>query len=91
MRHSQEVGGIPHVAECGDLTHDIVRGFAVKYGLDESLATTPEIAWNWVFDGIRHGAPYLDVDARFELAAWCFRAIRDRMSRAREGGAYGVH
>ncbi|MBY5318226.1 hypothetical protein [Rhizobium leguminosarum] len=91
MRYSREVESMYLVAKWGGLMHDVVRGFSLKHGLDESLASTPEVAWEWVYEGLRHRAPDLDVDVRNELASWCFQAIRDRMRSAHEGGSHGVH
>ena len=91
MQFSREVETMFLFAQYGELMHEIVRGFSLKYGFDESLAQTPEIAWEWVLEGVGHGAPDLDVDARFQLASYCFQAIRDRMRRSSEGGRDGIH
>lgn len=90
MRYSREVETMFLFAQYGELMHEIVRGFSLKYGFDESIAQTPEIAWEWVLEGVRHGAAGLDADARFQLAAHCFRSIRDRI-RCPRGGVDGVH
>lgn len=45
MRYSRDVDDIYLVATCGDLMHEIVRGFALKHGLHESLTQMPEVAW----------------------------------------------
>jgi hypothetical protein len=90
MQFNKEAEAIFLFAQWSGLVHDIVRGFALKYGLDESLTEPPEVAWEWVLEGVRHGAPDLDHDDRFQLAAHCFRSIRDRMRR-NHGGQDGVH
>ena len=91
MRYSRDVENIYLVATCGDLMHEIVRGFALKHGLRQSLAQMPEVAWEWIFAELRYSVLELDADTRFKLASWCFQAIRDRMRRVHEGGENGVH
>lgn len=90
MGLSNEDAELYRIAMYGDLMYEIVRTFSLKYGLDEALAAKPEVAWEWVLEGVRHGAPDLDDDDRFQLAAHCFRSIRDRLRR-HQGGQDGVH
>ncbi|MBP2445150.1 hypothetical protein JOH51_002589 [Rhizobium leguminosarum] len=90
MQYSKEAELMFLVAKWGDVMHDIARGFALKHGLDDSLSGTPEVAWEWIYESLRHFAPELDVDTRNELAACCFRSIRSRM-RTAQGGRCGIH
>lgn len=90
MRLSKEAEELYRIAMYGDLLHEVVRGFSLKCGLNASLAETPEVVWEWVLEGVRHGAPDLNHDDRFQLAAHCFRSIRGRI-RCPRGGVDGVH
>ena len=89
MRFSREVETMYLFAQYGDLMHDVVRGFILNHGIDPELNSTPEVAWNWIFDSLQ-GAAGLDVGQRYELASYCFQSIRARMG-AVHGGQDGIH
>ncbi|NKQ73403.1 hypothetical protein C3Y89_24165 [Rhizobium sp. UPM1132] len=91
MRFSDEAEAIFLFARWGDVMHDIVRGFTLKHGLEESLGDTPEVAWEWIYEALQQFGSELDVDTRNEVAACCFRSIRARMRAAQEGGRCGIH
>ncbi|MGO7445164.1 hypothetical protein [Rhizobium ruizarguesonis] len=91
MRFSDEAGAMFMMARWGDLMHDIVRSFALKHGLDESLGDTPEVAWEWIYESLKPFDLELDIETRNEVAACCFRSIRARMRATQEGGRCGIH
>ena len=87
MEHSQEVGYMCLVAKYGELMHDIVRSYLLKYGA-AGERDFPDI-FRSVCDVLRQ-QKQISIKERDNLACECCRNILDRLDKTR-GKHNGLH
>lgn len=87
MQHSQKVGYMSLVAKYGELMHDIVRSYILKYGAADER-DFPDI-FRWVCDVLRQ-QKQITIKERDNLACECCRNILDRLDKTK-GKHNGLH